>query len=454
MPRTRRLAVLATTAVLSVLDAQTGAQIEPGAGNWKTWILSSGRELRPGPPPDAAATRGELAWLRTFMGEATPQTIEQMRFWDAGPPQYRWIEMVTDRVNSGQISSLVAARYWGYLTTAMYDATVAAWDAKYTYNRQHPDQLDATIRPRLAYANSPSYPSEHAVVAGAASAVLSYLVPAEAALFTDLAEEAARSRLTAGAALPSDTIAGLSLGRAVAAKVIERAQSDNCCPPWTGTVPTGPGLWIGTNPGGVNDRHWRTFVLSSGAEVRAAPPPAFGSAQFQRELAEVKNFPRTFDTNYRAFFWQSPQGNASYWFNTASQKILEYRLDQNAPRAARVYALLGVGFYDTWVASQDGKFEYWAIRPNQADPTITTLYPTPNFPTYPSNASVLSTTSAEVMSYLFPSEAAVFRAKAAEAGLSRLWAGIHFRSDIEASEAMGRRVGQKLIERARTDGTQ
>jgi hypothetical protein len=40
--------------------------------------------------------------------------------------------MVIDRVNSGLISALVAARYWGYLTTAMYDATIAVWDSKYT----------------------------------------------------------------------------------------------------------------------------------------------------------------------------------------------------------------------------------------------------------------------------------------------------------------------------------
>ena len=73
-----------------------------------------------------------------------------MRFWDAGAPQYRWIEMVTDRVNSGQITSLVAARYWGYLTAAMYDATIAAWDSKYAWNRMHPDRLDSRIKPLIA----------------------------------------------------------------------------------------------------------------------------------------------------------------------------------------------------------------------------------------------------------------------------------------------------------------
>jgi hypothetical protein len=429
-----------------------GQQVEPQAGTWKTWVLASGNELRLPAPPDAGRTANELQWLRGFMSQNNQRSIDQIKFWDTGAPPYRWIEIVANRLLTGQISSLAVPRYWGYMNTAMYDATIAAWDSKYAYNRMHPDQLDSTIKPLVPYANSPSYPSEHAVVAGAASAILGYLVPAEAQAFIDLAEEAARSRLAAGVALPTDTIEGLKLGRAVAVKVIARAQADGCCPAWTGTVPTGAGFWVGTNPGGVTDRFWKTWVLSSGSEVRPVPPPAFTSSQFAQELAEVKNFPRTFDTNYRAFFWQSTLGNLSYWFTNASQKIFEYRLDQNAPRAARIYALLGVGYYDTWVASQDGKFEYWQIRPNQADTAIVTLYPTPNFPSYPSNASVLSTTSAEVMSYLFPTEADAFREKAREAGSSRIWGGIHFRSDINASEEMGRKIGVKLLDWARSDG--
>jgi hypothetical protein len=104
------------------------------------------------------------------------------------------------------------------------------------------------------------------------------------------------------------------------------------------------------------------------------------------------------------------------------------------------------------VASQDGKFEYWYIRPYQADTSIMPLYPVPNFPSYPSNASVLSTSSAEVMSYLFPAEANTFREKAREAGSSRIWGGIHFRSDINASEDMGRKIGVKLVNWAQSDG--
>src|SRR5260221_8564789 len=63
------------------------------------------------------------------------------------------------------------------LSVAIYDATVAAWDSKYAYNRPRPNAADKTINPLVAVPNSPSYPSDHAVAAGAASVVLAYLFP-------------------------------------------------------------------------------------------------------------------------------------------------------------------------------------------------------------------------------------------------------------------------------------
>jgi membrane-associated phospholipid phosphatase len=71
-----------------------------------------------------------------------------------------------------------------------------------------------------------------------------------------------------------------------------------------------------------------------------------------------------------------------------------------------------------------------------------------------SNAATLGTAPTTVLSHLFPREAARYRSLAQEFGESRLWAGIHFRSDIEAGFAIGRNVGQKVIERAKADGTE
>src|SRR5262249_37820936 len=155
---------------------------------------------------------------------------------------------------------------------------IAAWESKYFYNRPRPSLADSTLTPRLPVPRSPSYPSEHAAVAAAAAEVLAYLIPAEAADFRSLAEEAGRSRLYAGLQFPSDYFAGLELGRRVAAQVIQKARADGSDAIWTGTVPTGRCLWVGTNPGNVTAANWKPILLTAPGEFRPPPPPDCESA--------------------------------------------------------------------------------------------------------------------------------------------------------------------------------
>src|SRR5207248_4650836 len=118
----------------------------------------------------------------------------------------------------------------------------------------------------------------------------------------------------AGVEYPSDMAAGLELGRAVGALVIERAKGDGFDKKWDGTVPTGPGLWNGTNPLFPLAGTWKTWVLAAGDQLRPGPPPAYDSPQRAAELDEVKAFPRTFDTNAKAFFAQTTAGQFTAWY--------------------------------------------------------------------------------------------------------------------------------------------
>ena len=223
-------------------------------------------------------------------------------------------------------------------------------------------------------------------------------------------------------------------------------------------MPTGPGIWTGVTPVGIEEATLPTWVLASPDAVRPGPPPAHDSAARASELAEVKNFRRTPETQGKVLFWNHGQygmpGTHLYWSREVSRKVFEERLDKNAPRAARIYALVAVAHFDAVIASQDAKFTYWTARPNQFDPTITTSIATPSHPSYPSNAAAFMKAPAEVMAYLFPRDAATFRWAGEEFGETRLWAGIHFRSDIEAGFAIGRAVAAKVIERAKGDGAQ
>jgi membrane-associated phospholipid phosphatase len=381
----------------------------------------------------------------------------QIEFWRAGGPLYRWDRIALDECLTHLLNNNRGPRALALVSVAMYDAIVAAWDSKYAYNRPRPSVADPTLAPAIPVPLSPSYPSEHAVVAGAASAVLAYLFPDEASKLSRLAQEDGQTQLLAGIQYPSDVTAGLELGRKVAALVIERARGDGSDAVFSGQIPKGPGYWNGTDPIEPMMGTWKTWVLQSGAQFRPGPPPAYDSEQKRAELAEIKTFARTPRSNDAAFFWQfAVAGTRGYhwWHERVGEQLALHGLDANPPRAARAYALESVAQYDAMVACWDGKYAYWAIRPFQLDPEVKTLFPTPNHPSYPAAHACQSGANGLILSYLFPSEAPRFMALATEAGESRIWAGIHYRSDIVAGYELARQVAGAVILRARTDGSQ
>jgi membrane-associated phospholipid phosphatase len=424
----------------------SSAQIEPNAGKWKTWVLTSSDQLRLPPPPDEATTRDEIAQLKEIAKQRDAGALERITWWNAGPPGYRWTSIA---IPPGPASATVHSRIMALLSVAIYDATVAAWDSKYAYNRPRPTAFDPSLTAVLQNPQSPSYPSEHAVVAGAASTVLAYLFPDKADDFKSRAEEEVQVWVQGGLHYPSDVKAGLELGRAVGALVVEWAKRDGSDKTGSVDIPPGVGRWTGINPVAPFAGTRKTWVLSSGNQLRPGPPPDCRSSQGQAELAEVRNYPRTFESNATAFYWQSGRSN---WNNVIDQKIFEYRLDINPPRAARVYALAYVAAYDATVACWDAKYTYWAIRPFMLG--VTPLFTTPNHPSYPAAHGSFSGSISAVLASLFPQDAAALNALGTEAGESRLWAGIHFRSDIDTGLALGRAVAKLVIERAEKDGSQ
>src|SRR6266566_2445999 len=93
--------------ILSILSASmmTGtrmAQVEPGAGTWKTWIIPSGNAFRLPAPPDSEITAMELRWVRDCISQRNQPALASIRFWDAGSPGYRWMQLAEQTVvNAG-----------------------------------------------------------------------------------------------------------------------------------------------------------------------------------------------------------------------------------------------------------------------------------------------------------------------------------------------------------------
>ena len=444
-------------------------RIEPQAGTWKTWVLPSGSSTAVPPPPGEEATRDEIAVLEALASQRDAAAIDRIKFWDAGAA-YRWAAIAIDKVNQlPGIKGLISARHAALAMVAMYDATVAAWHWKYAYDRRRPSRVAPRLTTVVPTPRSPSYPSEYAAVAGAVSAVLSLLYsnppnPAVQAALATLVEEAGRSRLLAGVEYPSDVRAGLALGRAVGALLVDRANNDGFSKPWTGTVPTvdptgrGDPVWNGANPIFPLAGTWKTWVLRSGDQFRPGPHPSLHSAAGMADLNQVVTFNRdlngaNFSRNAEAFFAQTQAGILGE-FVDVNQRIQEERLADNPPRAARAHALLGVTMHDAMVACWDAKYTYWRIRPFQAHPGLVTLFPTPNHPSYPAAHGAGSGAGGAMAAYLFPRDATSFTNNANQLAQSRLWAGIHYQSDIDVGLALGRQVAQAVIaERANVDGS-
>lgn len=423
--------------VLSIAAHGT-AQTEPGAGNWKPWLIPSGKAYRLPPPP---SHKGEIAQVLAAQNNLDATGRQKIVYWNAGAPGYRWYSMVSklwmsDITGNGALANML-------IGTAIFDATIAAWDSKYVYNRARPFAADNKVKLYGPRPESPSYPCEHSVAAGVAVALISHFYPAMADSANRMAQQVMASRIAAGCAFPSDTKAGFELGKRVAEKQIELTKDFISKKQWDGKMPQDAGLWKGKNPmlplTGLN----KTMVLDSASQFRPGPPP-----DFAKDMEELKSFKQTFRSKANAFYYASqPTGD-----ELISKKVFEYNLHLNPPRVARVYAAMTVAYYDAFTACFDAKYAYWGTRPDQYDPTYKPLFASPPFPGYPSGHAVMSGVVGELYPYFFPLEKELFNKIATEGAESRFHAGIHFRSDNDAGLELGRKVAAKIVERVKGDG--
>jgi membrane-associated phospholipid phosphatase len=262
-----------------------------------------------------------------------------------------------------------------------------------------------------------------------------------------------RYRVLAGIEHPSDVEAGRALGKRVAGRAMARGRLDRSDAKWNGTVPDGPGSWKGANPIMPAAATWQPWVLSRPDEMRPPAPPAFDSDRVKAALAELKQYQRTPGSNHRALYWETFGGARAHvlWNNLARTKLLENGDLFDAPTAARTMAALNIAFVDAAIACWDAKYAYWYIRPSQLDPEVKPVFPPPNHPSYPAAHGCLSTAAATVLAAVFPGDREWLLAHGREAAEARIWAGIHYRFDIEAGETLGRRVAEKVLRRAFTN---
>ncbi|MFO0937321.1 MAG: phosphatase PAP2 family protein [Gemmataceae bacterium] len=238
---------------------------------------------------------------------------------------------------------------------------------------------------------------------------------------------------------------------------------------------TAPGDWVPTPPANApallpNWGNVTPFVLTSGSEFLPPAPPALNSPLYLKDLAQVQSLgsststTRTADQTQIARFWDDSGGSATppgHWNQIAAQVIINH--PGTLLRDAQVFAALNTAMADSAIAAWNAKYTYndWrpvtAIRQTQNDPTWSSLITTPPFPTYVSGHSTFSGAAATVLTGYFGSHTSFtigsdllpgvtrsftsFAVAAQEAGMSRIYGGIHYQFDNLAGLALGGTIG-------------
>jgi hypothetical protein len=485
---------------LETLTAQSPDNNDPSAGSWRMIVLSGPAQFTVAPPTAVSsdAYQSELAAIKTAQANLTEAQREAIDYWSGGGV-LRWNQILRELVARYNLppaprddGSYVfpdannpfadpafpfanppyAARAYSYVTAAQFEALKVAWHYKYQYNRLSPSRVDSGIQALMPTTDLPAYPSEDAVLSGVSTEVLRLLFPAAVEEITRKAGEERDAALQSGRASASDIAAGLALGRAVAAVFVARAGSDGM-----GVAAGNAAQWKALADAAVarGEIPWKSLespprppmlpnfgkVLAwmmtptDVARERPGPPPSTSSSQMAQEVAEVRD---TIDHLTRdqlaiALKWNDGAGTYTppgHWNDIATEYVRDARMSE--VRAARAFALLNMAMHDAAVGCWDAKYAYFNPRASQLDPTIKTSIGLPNFPSYTSGHSTFSAAAAAVLSYLFPAGASSFAAMRDEAAISRLYGGIHYRSDIQAGKEHGARIGGYTVAFARQDG--
>ena len=291
----------------------------------------------------------------------------------------------------------------------------------------------------------------------------------------------------------------ITYGDTIAARILAWAKKDNFLqtrgmPKYT--VTSSAGRWVPTPPAYMDavEPNWpkiRPFVLDSASQFKPAPPHRFDTAAtspYYRELKEVYDVRQKLTDDQRALtaFWDcnpyvmNVRGHAMFatkkvtpgghWMAIAG--IASRKVGADMMQSAEAYARTAIALADGFISSWDEKYRSNMIRPETVinkyvDEAWEPLLQTPPFPEYTSGHSVISTAAATVLTDLygpsfsfsdssemsygltarsFPS----FNTAAAEAAISRLYGGIHYRQAIEEGAKQGRNVGELVVARVKT----
>lgn len=200
---------------------------------------------------------------------------------------------------------------------------------------------------------------------------------------------------------------------------------------------------------------WETWILPRTLSISIPPAPKEGSLADRLDMAKVRYAVghRTIFSLPTIYIWHGASGfskgqagdnvtPAGVWQNILFVEAGE-RLGEK--EYARIQKLLAQSIADAFIRAWEIKYRELSHRPIERIPDIHLAVQTPPFPGYVSGHSAISFAAATILSHEIPELRNMWEANARDARNSRLVAGIHFDSDNESGEYLGRRVGEEIL---------
>lgn len=379
----------------------------------------------------------------------------------------RWNDLALSAIREERTPPPIAAHNLALLHVAIYDAVSAV----------EPNQVPFAVTGRASRAAS----AEAAAIAAAYEALFRQY-PKRAAIFNEALTETL-------AAVPEGPAKaeGFNVGRQVAKDVLAWREKNGKLGQVSYQPKNEPGKWQPTPPEyrAALLPEWATLVclaLRDTSQFRAAGAPELNSEAFVaafeqvRQLGAANNSTRTGEQTVIAYFWADGEGTVTppgHW-NRIAAGVAEKRGLSLADNA-RLFAMLNVAMADAGVCCWGCKYKCDLWRPVTAiraaaslknpklaaDPEWTPLLPTPPFPAYTSGHSTFSGAAAAVLTAFFGSDDVRFASisdampgvrrsyskfsdAANEAGLSRIYGGIHWSFDNKDGLKLGKDIGEHV----------
>lgn len=397
--------------------------------------------------PNAARSLSPLTL--TAQSDKSAQSVNSV------PASVNWQTTAGHLVSTRSLSPIVAGRAYGLVGIAQYGAVVAAGPG----SGDEENDGGSNASPRAHYYEM------RGAVAGASAQVLKYLFPLDVAAI----ESQVTSEGNDGSPGTRQQFAhGVAVGRAIGDVVVQRgrgdgfANADGSPKVWDpSTLPSGPTLWhmdadaTPHVPAGFQFPGMRPYFLTSTSQFRPPPPSADLTSAVNAVIALVNA--RTPEQAASSIFWNLPAGTVTalgYWLKLASTYIGEYGLDERD--AAHVLALVGSAGFDATLGCWEAKYHYLTLRPWMVAPVdlpnAKLIIGRPNHPSYPSGHSCVSSAAGTVLKSFFPAKAGSIDDQVAAAGMSRIYAGIHYAMDVQQGQALGRSAAQWALDYDRERG--